>query len=135
MIVMREPDRVGRWVCERTGGVWSPVDAWAIGLERDGQLVAGVVVDGWNGASLCMHVAGEGKQWLNRGFLRFCFQYVFERMGARVVIGLVPETNYAARRFDEHLGFRLHTAIPDACPGGALLVYVMRREECRWLNI
>lgn len=135
MIVMREPDRVGRWVCERTGGVWSPVDAWAIGLERDGQLVAGVVYDHFNGASVAMHVASDGsKRWLNRPFLRFCFDYAFMRLKVKKVIGMVPSNNQAALEFDKHLGFVEEARLKDAHPGGDLIFVTMTRAQCRWLK-
>ena len=56
-------------------------------------------------------------------------------MGARRLTGLVASDNHAARRFDEHIGFKLEATLVDACPTGDLLVYAMRREDCRWLNI
>ena len=103
-IVTNEDVRVGTWVCERTHGTY--VEGTAIGLERDGELIAGVLYDHYNGASMAMHVAAEGKQWLNREYLWFCFYYPFEQVKVKKVIGIVPSTNAQALRFDKHLGFR-----------------------------
>lgn len=133
-IVDDEHERVGRWMAERGGGDWRD-GAKCIGLERDGRLIAGVLCDWHNGASVYMHVAGEGKRWLDREFLWFCFFYVFEQLKCRVVIGLVAGDNREAQRFDEHLGFKLTARIPDAHPSGELLVYTMRKEDCRWLKL
>lgn len=111
-----------------------PSDAVCVGWERHGKLVAGVAYDQYNGASICMHVVGEGKRWLTREFLRFCFAYPFEQLRVRKVLGLVPSTNADAIRFDEHLGFRREAVISDAVPGGDLIVYSMTREQCRYLE-
>lgn len=133
MIVYNAWEYVGRWVCARTGGFWFP-GAVAIGYSRDGRnLCAGVMYDLYNGASICMHVAGEGN-WLTREFLRAAFEYPFETAKVRKVIGLVDASNTKARKFDEHLGFKLEATVKDAAPKGDLLIYSMTREQCRYLN-
>ena len=133
-LVYGQDERVGRWVEEHGGGEWRP-GAKCIGLESRGELIAGVQYDWNNGASCYMHVAALGRRWLDREFLWYCFYFPFVQLGCNVVIGLVGEDNLDARRFDEHLGFTLHTSIPDAHPSGALRVYTMRREDCRWLKL
>lgn len=103
-------------------------------MESDGELVAGVLFDNYNGRSMAMHVAGEGSTWLTRGYLRVAFTYAFEQMKVKKLIGLVDSSNEAARRFDEHLGFRLEARIADAAPQGDLLLYTMTAAECRYLE-
>ena len=128
-----DADRVGRYVAERLG-----VQGWSapagIGLERDGKLIGGVVYDYFNGASICMHVASDGGNWLTREFLWFAFYYPFVQLGVKRITGLVPESNLAARRFDEHLGFILEARMKDAHPTGDVLVYRMLKSECRYLE-
>lgn len=133
-LVYDEDERVGRWIAERVDGEWR-IGAKCIGLESQGELIGGCMYDSWNGASICIHVAGEGRRWLDRNFLFHAFYYPFVHLGAKVLIGTVPEGNLDARRFDENLGFQLHTKIPDGHPTGALFVYLMRREDCRWLKM
>lgn len=133
-IVYDEKQVVGAWVCERTGGVWSPADSEAIGLVRDGLLVAGVLFDHFNGRSIAMHVAGHGMRWCTRAFLRACFGYAFVQLGVHKVLGLVDEANVRAQRLDEHLGFHLEARITDAAPGGDLLIYSMTAATCRFLE-
>lgn len=132
MIVTRQDKRVGNWVCARTGGCYT--EGATIGLERDGELIAGVIVDNWNGASAQMHVAGEGN-WLNREFLFVCFDYVFRQLSLNVVIGVVPSVNAKALRFDKHLGFREVLRIPNGHPAGDLVILTMRKEDCRYLGV
>jgi RimJ/RimL family protein N-acetyltransferase len=122
------------WVAARTESVGGFPAATGIGLERGGNLIAGVVYNDWNGVNICMHVAAvPGRKWLNREYLWFCFYYPFLQVGAKRITGLVGEGNEDARRFDEHLGFKLEARLEDAHPTGALLVYVLREEDCRWL--
>ena len=107
-----------------------------LGLERDGELVAGVVYEGYNGFNVWMHVAAvPGRSWLNKGYLRYCFEYPFIELGCRRVSGYVEAHNQDARRFDEHLGFRQEAVLSGAASdGGDVILYVMRREDCRFLE-
>lgn len=133
MIVFNENARVGKWIEEHGGGFYRD-GAQTIGLEKDGELIAGVLYDYCNGASCYMHVASKGNYWLDRRYLNACFDYPFNYLGCKVVIGLVPESNLKARKFDEHLGFKLTAEIPEGHPDGDLLIYTMRKEECRWIR-
>jgi len=126
-------DYVGQWVCERTGGIWSPIDAFALGWMRDEKLVAGVIFDHYNHVSVAMHVAGEGK-WFDKDFARKCFDYAFNVLKVRKILGFVPEGNRKARRFDEHIGFKEETRVADATRDGDLIIYSMTRHDCRWLD-
>jgi RimJ/RimL family protein N-acetyltransferase len=108
--------------------------AVGIGLEKDGELIAGVKFDNWNHASVCMHVAAIGKQWMTREYLWYCFHYPFVELKATKILGLVAESNHDARRFDEALGFVLEYAIQGAHPDGALLIYTMTPEQCRFIK-
>lgn len=133
-IVFDEPERVGRWAEAHGGGKWRQ-GSQSIGLEKNGELIAATTYDWCNGASVYMHVAAIGKRWLARDYLWMCFDYPFTQLGCKVVIGLVAQDNLEAQRFDEHLGFTLHSAIAEAHPSGALLVYILRKENCRWLAL
>jgi RimJ/RimL family protein N-acetyltransferase len=128
-------DSVVQWVAERTGEHGNYGAAVGIGWEEGGKLRAGVVYSDFNGVNLCMHVASDGtKRWLRREYLRACFDYPFNVAGVRRVTGLVGEGNAEARKFDEHLGFKLETVLWGAHPTGNMMVYVMWRDMCRWLE-
>lgn len=106
-----------------------------IGLERDGELIAGVLYEGYNGKNVWMHVAAEpGGRWLTREFLRVCFAYPFIQLGCDRVSGAVENSNTAAKRFDEHLGFRPEAVLRGAAQdGGDVTLYVMWKDECRYV--
>jgi hypothetical protein len=136
--IIFDVDWVGPWVCDRTGGSFSKSDSAAIGLTNPttDDLIAGVLFDGWNGRSICMHVAAvPGARWMTREFLWVCFDYPFNQINVSKIVGLVDSTNAPARKFDEHLGFIQEATIKDAGKVGDLLIYTMTRQQCRFLEM
>jgi len=107
-----------------------------IGLERGGELEAGVLYEGFNGQNVWMHVAAEpGSSWMTRGFLRYSFEYPFNEMGVKRVSGYVSEGNAASRRLVEHLGFKPEARLKQASEDGSdVIIYSMWRDDCRFLG-
>ncbi len=133
-------EQIGPWVAKKLSTAWCPQISAAIGLiERssDGseKIIAGAIFSNFNGASMHVHLVGEGKRWMTKSYLGFCFQYVFIQCKVKKLIGMVAEDNHDARCFDAHIGFQLETSIPDADPAGAILIYTMTPAQCRWLDI
>lgn len=126
---------VVEWVAKRVNEHGNFGAAQGIGWARDDKLVAGVVYNEYNGPNICMHVASDGsKRWMTRDFLRVAFDYPFNVCEVKRITGLVGEGNTEARKFDEHLGFKLETMLWGAHPTGHLMVYVMWRDDCRWIR-
>jgi RimJ/RimL family protein N-acetyltransferase len=126
--------RVGHWVSDRLEATFNPELDEAIGLEKKGQIVAGVVFDNFNGRSICIHVAAEGSHWLTRSFIRAVFTYAFDVAKVNKLIGPVDSTNERAMRFDEHLGFVPEAVLTGAGRHGDLILYSMTRQQCRFLK-
>lgn len=107
-----------------------------LGLEVDGELVAGVLYEGFTGHNVWMHVAAvPGRRWMTRKYLRYCFEYPFNEMGCKRVSGWVEASNADARRFDEHLGFVPEAVLTGAAhDGGDVILYVMWRSQCRFIS-
>lgn len=107
-----------------------------IGLEKDGELVAGALYEGFNGQNVWVHLAGQpGKRWMNREFLRYGFHYPFNEMGVKRISGYVNASNTEARRLNEHFGYQEEARLKGAAPdGGDVILYVMWRENCRFLE-
>jgi RimJ/RimL family protein N-acetyltransferase len=70
-------ERVARFVGLRCGTVIYPPFS-AMGLQRDGEIVAGVVFNCFTRNDVAVTVAGEG---FTRGFIRAVGIYVFEQLG------------------------------------------------------
>lgn len=127
-----DPYFVGPWVCEKAGGTWQPNRGTAIGLLKDGQLVAGVLYEDWNGANLMCHIRGENG-WANREFLRLMFDYPFNQVKAKRLTAPIQSTNKVAIKFVQKLGFSLECVLSQATPDGDMHLYRLFREECKYL--
>lgn len=133
-VIFSDQSRVWRFVHDHTG-VPASHTMRTLGLERDGELLAGVVYDNWNRVNVWMHVAILPGTFLTPRFVRAAFEYPFLDMGCRRASGWVEESNAAARRLDEHLGFEVETRLRGAASdGGDVLIYAMWRDRCRWLR-
>ena len=105
-----------------------------IGLEKDGKLIAGICYNEFNKVNINMHVASVGQNWITRDFLWTAFDYPFNQAGAKRITGFIEDENEKAIRFDEHLGFKYEARMKDAYINGDILIYVMRREDCRFIS-
>ena len=107
-----------------------------VGLEKDGELIAGALYEGFNGQNVWAHLAGKpGKRWMNRQFLWYGFHYPFNEMGVKRISGYVNASNTEARRLNEHFGYQEEARLKGAAPdGGDVILYVMWRENCRFLE-
>lgn len=107
-----------------------------IGLEKDGELVAGVLFDDYNGSNMWMHVAAiPGKRWMTRGFLYATFAYPFLQLNLRRLSGWVEVNNYDAQKFNEHLGFKREAVLKEAGRKGVdVIIYSMFKEDCRFIK-
>jgi RimJ/RimL family protein N-acetyltransferase len=135
-IVWNQPERVMRWVAERTDEQDGYKLFTAIGLEVDGELVAGTVYNMRAGSNILAHVASDGsRHWLTAPYLAACFRYPFLQLGCSRITGLVRADNVDAQRFDEHLGFKREGQLRAACTDGTdLIVYGMLKSECRFIE-
>ena len=133
-VIYGQDDRFSDWVSERLDENF--LNTVAIGLEEDGELIAGVVYDNYTKAGINMHIAAEdGRRWLNRDYLFRCFAYPFLQLGCRRVTGLSREDNVTAHKFIEHLGFRREGLIREAYRDGMnVILYGMLKDECRWIK-
>lgn len=130
MIVQGDP--VVRWVVAATGGVISEHSA-GIGEERDGRLIAGVMFEGYNGTNAFVHQRIDSAP--SRAFWWTVADYGFRHLGCRRLTGAVPESNAAAVKLNQHIGFEFEARLRGASgPDEDMLIFVLWRERCRFLH-
>ena len=129
--IITDSERVGPWMQDQ-GAVIYRDGATCIGLERHGVIVAGTLYDNFNRASLFASIAIAGP--ITRRWLWAIFHYPFVHLGVNVLFGMVAEGNAKSRTLTEHLGFTLLADVPAADPSGSLLLYTMRKDDCRFLK-
>ena len=123
---------VGNWVAARVNGQYFEAASQAIGIEKDGKIIAGVIYENWNQVSIWCHIAIEGR--LTRKFLWTIFDYPFKQMGAAKIIVPVSSKNEKSLRLVGNMGFVEEARIKDARPDGDMVFLVMDRENCRFLE-
>lgn len=124
---------VGHWVAERAGGTFSPSSSTAIGLEKDGEIVAGVMYENWNGKSIVAHMAASGR--LTRSFLGAIFRYAYVKCGVDKVILPISSGNVKSNKFAQSLGFKEEARLVDADPLGDIILYSLKKSDCRFLGV
>lgn len=124
---------IGPWVVEKAGGCYIPHNT-GIAIEDESGLVAGIMYDGYTGASISMHSRVDNAKKVTREWLRQIFDYPFNQLKVKRVTGLVSSANERAIKTNEHLGWKRETTLADYFPDGDGIVYIMRREDCRWLK-
>lgn len=134
-IIVDDPKRVSDFVTGITHDYgWK--DYTAIGLERNGKIVAGVTYDGYNGVNICLHIAIlPGRKSLNRDFLWCIFHYPFEVCKVKRITGIIPSSNADSLQFAEGLkGATLEATLKQAHPDGDLIIFRMFKEDCIYLK-
>lgn len=124
---------VKEWVQERMPYLVVWPDGVAIGVERDGDIIGGVVYEDSTPCNVNMHCAGEG-YWMTREAMRAFFIVPFLEWGKRRVTGLVPAGNDPMLRMMGHLGFTQEGYCRDAFPDDDLVIFGMRRDECKFIR-
>jgi RimJ/RimL family protein N-acetyltransferase len=121
------------FLCHKLEYTASPLAVCIVCAKQDGEPVAGVIFDGYNGSIIHAHIWVGGAA--SREWMAAIFDYPFTQLGVTKIIGQVRESNDEARKLDEHFGFHLEAKVEDYFPDEvALLVYTMTRQQCRVLN-
>jgi RimJ/RimL family protein N-acetyltransferase len=133
-LVYGEEERLLPWALDKIGIAGFRSDARAIGLERDGDLVAVVVFDGFSAADANMHIASDGtRRWMSKELLLAAFAYPFQQIKLRRLTGIVPAKNKDALAFDEHIGFVREGYCPEALPDDDVVILGLLRRNCRFI--
>lgn len=131
-LIFNENERVAHWCKERLphflgwGGGYL-----AIGYERSGELVGGVVFTLYSHPNIVMACVLEAP--LTRKFLRALFFYPFLQLKCERITLMIDDDNLKSIHLVEHVGFKKEGCMRGARVGGDVYIYGLIREECRWL--
>lgn len=100
-------NRVAEFVATRTGVPMNPPFT-CMGIERDGEIVAGVVFNVFTGPDI--HVTAAGTGW-TRGFIREIGRYVFKQLGCIRMTVTTRSSNVVG--FAQRLGGKIEGHIRD----------------------
>ena len=91
----------GDWVMRRCHGVFNDKIDQVISVHRDGEIVGGVVYNLFIKTAVMLHMAGSEDNWATRDFLWIVYDFPFNRMGVKWLLGLVDSSNTRAIRSEE----------------------------------
>jgi hypothetical protein len=128
-------ERVGRWVLEKTKGVWASGNK-AIGIEKNGTIKAGVMFNDYTGenGSISSYFRCDDPKVITKLFYQIVFDYPFHVCKVNRITNFINSTNTHSIEITERLGFKKEATLKGYFPDGDGLVYCMWRNECRWLN-
>jgi RimJ/RimL family protein N-acetyltransferase len=112
--------------------IWTPENSQAIGLTKDGELVAGVWYEDFNKKSVTCHIAITGQ--MTKQYLAIIFDYPFVQLGVDKIICPVKSNNDKSIRLVKNMGFEEQARLLDVFPSGDLLFFVMSKDKCRFLG-
>jgi len=101
---------------------------------EDGKAIAGVIYDGYNEVSISAHIWVDDQKLPSKEWYVAIFDYPFNRLGIKKLIGQVNSHNEEASRLDQHFGFIEEARVKDYSEKGDLIIYTMTKEQCRILN-
>lgn len=126
----------GRAIAQAIPRNYNPaVDPVISHVGASGELLGGVIYDGFTGPCIFAHQASFSKHWLSRDMLWVIFDYPFNQLSCKKICGTIPSSNQALLAFNVKLGFKVEAVIKDAYRDGDMLVMSMKRDECRWLDL
>lgn len=129
-IVDRDLDRCADWLGDNTGTTGYDMVA-AIGLERDGELVAVTGYNNFTDKACHVHFCIDSGVMVPRRYLWFVHYYPFMQAGLDVLIAIMPDINEKILRLAQHLGYSLRTYLDDA----GLMLYTLNKNDCKFLRM
>lgn len=131
--VVSDPDRAYAFMTEFFG-LGRTAQMKGLCQLKDGEVIAAVVYDDFNGSNIFMHCAARpGRKWLNKWFLHESFKYPFVTLGAGRITLWIEAENSDSIRFATNLGFKREALLAGAgAKGGDVWIYRMLRGECRY---
>jgi len=120
---------------KRADGFFVPGYGHSLSTHRGVEIQGGFVLDGFTGVCALVHMAGERPGWATPDLLWMLFDYAFNQLGVKKLLGIVRSDNYLALSLDLRGGWRIETLVRDMYGEGihAFILY-MKPEFCRWLN-
>ena len=124
---------VGVWVADRIAGEFYSETSSAIGLEKNGVMVAGVIYENWNRASIFCHIAIEAR--LTKAYLKAIFDYPFNVCNVKKIIVPVVSNHVKSIKLVTNMGFTEEARIVDGSQDGDIIFLTMTKENCRFLGV
>ena len=133
MLVYGHDAAVSHWVGEKLGisdfGLCSAIGVW-----RDGDIIAGCVFSQYRPPNIEISFAASTPKWATRATIREILRYPFLELGCKRVTCITEATYQRACAFLCRLGFHREGVHPDVFLSGDAITYgLLRKDADRWL--
>jgi len=137
-IIYGEDERFIDWAQTIMPDVTFRDDAYALGCERDGQIVGAVIFDTFGPSDCLIHVVTDGKRrWFSRELATRVCAFTFIQCKFRRITAMISADNEASLRFLEGFGGWVQEGVlrQGGTNGEDLILFGMLRRDCRWLPL
>lgn len=123
------------WLVSRAECTLTPAARAIKAVSPSGEIRGMVAYDCWTPNACQAHMAVDAPvAW--RALIRPAFRYPFQQAGKSVILASIPAGNARSVHLAKRLGFRETYRVTDGwATGEDLVLFEMRRCECRWLEV
>lgn len=133
-LIYGEEDRLLPWALERIGLDQFRSDAYTIGLERNGEIVAVVIYDNFSECNANMHIASDGTGlWMTKELLLTAFAYPFVQLGLKRLTSLIAAKNEKSLKLNDNIGFKREGFHPQSMKNDDMVSLGLLRSDCRFI--
>ncbi|MEN6540832.1 MAG: hypothetical protein ABFC67_14590 [Mizugakiibacter sp.] len=138
ILITDQKEAFGAWVAEKVEmrAPWGGFYAMGVVDTEKKAIVAGVVINQFNGSNALAHIAierGAGRQIIK--MLESVADYAFNQCNLKRLTGMVPASKPDVLAFDLNLGWQHEFTMKCGAPDGEdMHVLVMWPEKCKWLK-
>jgi RimJ/RimL family protein N-acetyltransferase len=126
-------EEIGHWVAQKIEGGYFAEQSSAIGLMKDGKILAGVIYENWNKQTVFCHIAIQGR--LTKSYLKAIFDYPFNVLNVQKIIVPVVTDNQKSIKLVTNMGFAEEARIKDGSPLGDIIFMTLAKKDCRFLGV
>jgi hypothetical protein len=123
------------WVADRIDPmpVFGP-DAVAIGVMREGRLIAGVVYDRYTGTDMQLSIAADSPRWATRENIASLLSYPYKQLGCARTTLIQSVNNDRARKLAVGLGYEIEGLLRCGWDGhtDALVLGALFEDVAHW---
>jgi len=123
---------IGYWVAGELDAGYFADRSQAIGLLKDGEIIAGIIYENWNRRSMVVHIVIKDR--ITPAFIGAIFDYAYNVCNIEKAIAPVSSANAKSIRMVEKMGFTEEGRIKDASPDGDIILYTLKKTDCRFLG-
>lgn len=134
-LVYGQDERIAKFCMERIKGITSFGLFTTLGIERDGELIAGVVYNNYSGNDICGHIAAvSGSKWCDEHVMRAICSYPLVQLGCNRVTCLIPTRNQRSFELCKYFGFKQEGLMRKAFVDDDGILMGILKEECPWIG-